>query len=114
MGSTLTNTNFTTKALDGTTRLALLKIDYNAGTSSLWMDPDISTFNGTQTPDLIENFAPAFNHVNLHNRESGVATDEITLATTWQAALHLSNPIREVTSSTVISSGPATRMVIQV
>jgi len=53
------------------------------------MDPVVTSFDGTQTPSMTGNFAPAFTQVHLYNRSSGVSTDEITLATTYKAALHL-------------------------
>lgn len=89
LNSLLQASTFTSSPLNGTTRLALLKFDYTAGTSSLWMDPAVSSFDGTQTPSMTVNFAPVFDRIDLYNKLTGVGTDEITLASTYKAALHL-------------------------
>jgi hypothetical protein len=102
MNNTLTSTAFTSTPLNGTTRLALVKIDYTAGSSSLWMDPVVSTFDGTQTPSMSVSFAPVFDRIDLYNRSSGVSTDEITLASTYKAALHLEQNLSSATSIGVV------------
>ncbi len=79
----------TSVPLDGTEHLALMKIDYTASTSSLWIDPPVSGFDGTQTPSASVSFAPVFDRIELYNRYSDVGTDEITLGSTYKAALHL-------------------------
>jgi hypothetical protein len=101
LDNTLSNTAFTTAALDGTTRLALLKIDYTGGQSSLWMDPVIASFDGTQTPSITASFAPVFDRIDFYNRSTGVSTDEITLASTYKAALHLEQDLTPATSVVV-------------
>lgn len=93
----------TTTPLNGVMRLALLKIDYTAGTSALWMDPVVATFDGTQTPSMTETFAPVFDRIELYNRSAGVGTDEITLASTYKAALHLEeNLIADVSAAAIL------------
>jgi hypothetical protein len=102
LNSGLNNTVQSTVPLDGTTRLALLKVDYLAGTSSLWMDPDVNTFDGTQTPSMTETFAPVFDRIELYNRTTGVGTDELTLASTYKAALHLEQNLTSDVSLAVL------------
>jgi hypothetical protein len=89
LDNNLTATTFSTVPLDGTLHLALLKIDYTAGTSALWIDPVVASFDGTQTPSHTQNFAPVFDRIELYNRMSGIGSDEITVASTYKAALHL-------------------------
>jgi hypothetical protein len=86
--------------LDGTNHLALLKIDYTAGTSALWLDPAVSSFDGTQTPAITVNFAPVFDRIELYNRTTNIGTDEITLASTYKAALHLEQNLTADLSAT--------------
>lgn len=95
MGSGLTSSTFTTTPLNTTTALALLKIDYTTGTSSLWMDPILSTFNGTQTPSMTLAAAPTFSQVQIFTR-TGDSIDEIRLATTYQEAVHEALPAPSV------------------
>ncbi|HTE30655.1 MAG TPA: T9SS type A sorting domain-containing protein [Chryseolinea sp.] len=78
----------TSVPLNGTEHLALLKIDYTAGTSSLWIDPTVSGFDGTQTPSATVSFAPVFDRIELYNRYFDIGTDELTLGSTYKAALH--------------------------
>lgn len=75
-------TTFSSTEFDGNTHLALVKFDYTAETSSLWMDPVISTFDGTEPPSMTVAFAPVFDRIHLYNRYNDIATDEITLAAT--------------------------------
>lgn len=89
LDNNLGGTAATAYPLDGATRLALLKIDYTAGTSSLWIDPEVTGFNDTQAPSVSVNFAPVFDRIEIYNRYFDVSTDEITLASTYKAALHL-------------------------
>ena len=89
LGAALTTAAPTSIPLNGTLRLALLKIDYTAGTSSLWIDPTVSGFDGTQTPSATVSFAPVFDRIEFYNRYFDIGTDEITLASTYKAALHL-------------------------
>jgi hypothetical protein len=99
LNNSLNATTFTAAPMDGTTRLALLKIDYTAGNSSLWMDPAVASFDGTQTPSITANFAPVFDEIDFYNRTSDVSTDEITLASTYKAALHLEQNLVPATST---------------
>ena len=101
LNNNLNNTVFTTTPLNGTTRLVLLKIDYSNSTSSLWMDPTVVGFDGTQTPSLTVNFAPVFDKIELFNRNAGRSTDEITIASTYQAALHLTGNLTAASSTTL-------------
>ena len=89
LNSSLTSSVVTSYPLNGTLHLALLKIDYTAGTSSLWIDPAVSSFDGTQTPSMSVSFAPVFDRIDLYNKEGNIGTDEITLGSTYKAALHL-------------------------
>lgn len=98
LSNSLISSTFSTTALNGTTRLALARIDYTNNTTALWMDPVIATFDGTQTPSHSVNFAPIFNRIELFNRTTGVGTDEITLAQTFKAALHLENNLTPAVS----------------
>jgi hypothetical protein len=102
LDNSLNATTFTSTAFDGSTHLALLKIDYTAGTSSLWMDPTVASFDGTQTASMTTGFAPVFDQIALYNRYSGVSTDEITLASTYKAALHLEQGLTSATSAAVV------------
>jgi hypothetical protein len=87
LDSSLAATSFTSTPFNGSiTRLAMLKIDYAAGTSSLWMDPNLSTFNGTQTPSQVRPFAPVFDKVMIYLR-GGNQIDELRIATTWQESV---------------------------
>ncbi|MBS1665413.1 MAG: T9SS type A sorting domain-containing protein [Bacteroidetes bacterium] len=102
LDNNLQATTFSSAPMDGTTRLALLKIDYTAGTSSLWMDPTIATFDGTQTPSVTASFAPVFDRIDFYNRYDNVATDEITLTSTYKAALHLESNLTPATSAITV------------
>ncbi|HLA51774.1 MAG TPA: hypothetical protein VK618_00630, partial [Flavitalea sp.] len=62
----------TSVPLNGTEHLALLKIDYTAGTSSLWINPTVSGFDGTQTPSATVSFAPVFDQIDLYNKEFNI------------------------------------------
>jgi hypothetical protein len=99
LSNNLTSSTFSSAALNGTTRLALARIDYVNNTTALWMDPVVATFDGTQTPSHSVNFAPIFNRIELYNRTTGVGTDEITLAQTFKAALHLENNLTPAVSA---------------
>ena len=102
LNNTLNAGASTTIPLNGTTRLALLKIDYTAGTSSLWIDPVVSTFDGTQTPSMTETFAPVFDRIELYNRTTSIGTDELTLTSTYKAALHLEQNLTSALSNAVL------------
>jgi hypothetical protein len=101
LDNTLGTSTVTSYPLDGTNRLALLKIDYTAGTSSLWMDPAVLSFDGTQTPSMSVNFAPVFNRIEVYNKLTNIGTDEITLASTYKAALHMEQNLTAVVSAPV-------------
>jgi hypothetical protein len=101
LDNTLGTSTVTSYPLDGTNRLALLKIDYTAGTSSLWMDPAVSSFDGTQTPSMSVNFAPVFNRIEVYNKSTNIGTDEITLASTYKAALHMEQNLTADVSAAV-------------
>lgn len=95
LDTSLSATTFTTTAFSGTiTRLAMLKIDYAAGSSSLWMDPVLSTFDGTQTPSLTKSIAPVFDKIAIYMR-SGTQIDELRVATTWQESVGQVVPVPE-------------------
>lgn len=102
LDNTLNASTYSATPFDGNTHLALLKIDYTAGASSLWMDPAIASFDGTQTPSVTAAFAPVFDQIAFYNRYSGVSTDEITLASTYKAALHLEQNLTAATSVVTI------------
>jgi hypothetical protein len=59
--------------------LALLKIDYTAQTTTIWMDPNIANFSGTggQTAS----FAPTFDSIQMYTRAGG-RFDELRIGTT--------------------------------
>lgn len=102
LNNTLNASSSTSIPLNGTMRLALLKIDYTAGTSSLWIDPVVTSFDGTQTPSMTETFAPVFDRIELYNRMGSVGTDEITLGSTYKAALHLEQNLTAALSNAAI------------
>lgn len=81
----------TTTPINGSAHLVLAEIDYLTGQTTLWMDPSVAAFNGTQAASTTLAAAPVFNRVGLYLR-TGNSLDEITLATTYQEALHLSAP----------------------
>ncbi len=91
LDSSLTATTFTSTPLNGATDLALLRIDYAGGTSALWMNPAIASFNGTETPSMTLAGAPVFNDVQFFLR-AGDNVDALTLATTYQEALQQPAP----------------------
>jgi hypothetical protein len=66
------------------------------------MDPNVNTFDGTQTPSMTETFAPVFDRIELYNRTTGVGTDELTLASTYKAALHLEQNLTSDVSQPVL------------
>lgn len=95
---------YSTAPLDGTTRLALLKIDYAQGSSALWMDPDPATFDPSSTPDVSQTFAPVIKTIHLFNRYTGVSTDEISLSYSWEGALRQTPVIMSVAAAPMVHS----------
>ena len=79
-------------ALSSSVDLALMEINYQTDTTTLWMNPKVSTFDGTQAPSATLNDAPVFNAVGLFLR-GGDAVDALTIATTSWEALQQSGPV---------------------
>lgn len=104
LNSSLAASTFTNTPLNGQTALALMEIDYTTGTSSLWMDPNLSTFIGSQTPGMTVDFAPVFTQIQLFVRPS-TTIDQLTLATTYQEALGEPAAVPEPPSSAVLAGG---------
>lgn len=95
LDNTLSSTTFSSTAFSSsTTHLAMLKIDYAAGTSSLWMNPVLSTFNDSQTPSMTRSIAPVFDKIAIYMR-SGTQIDEFRIATTWQESVGQAAPVPE-------------------
>jgi hypothetical protein len=79
----------TTTPLDGANNLVVLEINYATNMTSLWMNPDLASFNGTQTPSVTADFAPVFNNIQIYFR-SGDTLDELALGTSFSDVLPLS------------------------
>ena len=104
LNNRLRASTFSNAPLDGSTRLALLKIDYAQGTSALWMDPDPATFDPSSTPDVSQPFAPVIKTIHLFNRYTGVSTDEISLSYSWEGALRQAPIITPVDAAPMVHS----------
>lgn len=65
----------------GATRLLVVRIDYSASQTDMWVDPDLSTFDYFNPPAAdatATSLAPTFDRIYLYNKNSG-SFDEITI-----------------------------------
>jgi hypothetical protein len=94
-------------ALNGATAYVIEKIDYANGTTSMWVDPNLATFDGTQTPSSAAAFAPAFDTIELFGR-AGDKFGSIAIGTTLSdVAPVTAAPVPEPSTIAILSGGIA-------
>ena len=92
----------TTSAAMNANLMTVVRIDYSAKTTSMWINPNLSTFDYANPPApaaQAKNFAPAFNQIDPYTR-SGQYFDEITVMTL--------NPAPAPSPATVTVTGTTT------
>jgi hypothetical protein len=95
LGSNLDLTNGGVESnvpLNGSPAFALVEIDYATDTTSLWMDPNLGTFNGTQSPSVVGDFASNFSDVGLFVG-TGDSVESVRIGTTYGDVIAVPEPI---------------------
>lgn len=81
LNSDLTPIASSGKSMFGVTRLNVVRIDYAASTTRIWVDPDLSTFDYAAPPPAdasLNSFAPTFSAIDPFTRP-GAQIDEIRI-----------------------------------